>query len=89
MIVAVFGAAFIALALRLARSNELDRRPAHRLFAFSILYLFVLFAALFADNSGDRSSRTVSAYAAPASVGPVDAPLWVTRGSTRAKLEGR
>jgi protoheme IX farnesyltransferase len=71
--VAVFGATFVALALRLARSSELDRRPAHRLFAFSILYLFVLFAALFADNSSDRSSLTVSAHAAPASVGPVDA----------------
>ena len=43
---AVCGAAFVALALRLARSREADRRPAHRLFAFSILYLFVLFAAL-------------------------------------------
>jgi heme o synthase len=42
----VCGAAFVALALRLARSSEADRRPAHRLFAFSILYLFVLFAAL-------------------------------------------
>jgi len=86
--VAVFGATFVALALRLARSSALDRRPAHRLFAFSILYLFVLFAALFADNSGDRSSLTVSAYTAPASVGPVDARLSVTRGSTRAKPEG-
>jgi protoheme IX farnesyltransferase len=43
---AVCGAAFVALALRLARSSEADRRPAHRLFAFSILYLFVLFAAV-------------------------------------------
>src|SRR6516225_3251811 len=34
------GAAFIALALRLVASNEFDRRSAHRLFAFSILYLF-------------------------------------------------
>ena len=43
---AVCGATFITLALRLARSSAGDRRPAHRLFAFSILYLFVLFAAL-------------------------------------------
>jgi protoheme IX farnesyltransferase len=47
---AVCGATFIALALRLARSSEDDRRPAHRLFAFSILYLFVLFAALLAGK---------------------------------------
>jgi heme o synthase len=47
---AVFGATFIALALKLARSSTLDRQPAHRLFAFSILYLFVLFAALLTGN---------------------------------------
>jgi len=43
---AVCGAIFIALALTLVMSSEVDRRPARRLFAFSILYLFVLFAAL-------------------------------------------
>src|SRR5262252_8422958 len=53
---AVCGAAFIALALRLAGSNEVDRRPAHRLFAFSILYLFLLFAALGVGNGGGRWS---------------------------------
>jgi heme o synthase len=42
----ISGAMFVALALRLARSRGADRRPAHRLFAFSILYLTVLFAAL-------------------------------------------
>jgi protoheme IX farnesyltransferase len=47
---AVCGATFIALALRLFRSSEVDRRSAHRLFAFSILYLFVLFAALLAGK---------------------------------------
>jgi protoheme IX farnesyltransferase len=45
-IAAICGATFIALALRLTRSGTADRRPAHQLFAFSILYLFVLFAAL-------------------------------------------
>jgi len=47
---AVGGATFVALALGLIRSSEADRRPAHRLFAFSILYLFVLFAALLAGK---------------------------------------
>src|SRR5262245_65102540 len=47
---AVCGMAFIALALRLVMSSEGDRRAAHRLFVFSILYLFVLFAALLAGN---------------------------------------
>jgi heme o synthase len=47
---AVGGTTFIALALRLIRSSDADRRPAHHLFAFSILYLFVLFAALLAGK---------------------------------------
>ena len=47
---AVCGAIFVALALRLVRSNPADRAPAHRVFAFSILYLFVLFAALLAGK---------------------------------------
>jgi protoheme IX farnesyltransferase len=49
-IAAICGATFIALALRLTRSGAADRRPAHQLFAFSILYLFVLFAALLAGK---------------------------------------
>src|SRR5499427_2536300 len=80
---AVCGAAFIALALRLAGSNEVDRRPAHRLFAFSILYLFLLFAALCAGNGGGRWSLMVSARPTTATVVSVDALLCVTRGSTR------
>jgi heme o synthase len=44
----ICGAVFVALALRLFRTNETDRRAAHRLFAFSIFYLFALFAALLA-----------------------------------------
>ena len=42
----ICGVTFFALALRLARGGETDRRSAHRMFGFSILYLFVLFAAL-------------------------------------------
>ena len=45
----ICGAAMIALAVRLDRSLYPDTRPARRLFAFSILYLFVLFMALLAD----------------------------------------
>jgi protoheme IX farnesyltransferase len=84
----VCGATFIALAWRLVGSGATDRRPAQRLFAFSILYLFMLFATLLAGNSVDRWSFMVSAHAAPAVVGPVDAPLGVVHGSTRAKAEG-
>jgi protoheme IX farnesyltransferase len=88
VIAALCGATFVALALRLVRSSEADRRPAHRLFVFSILYLFVLFAALLAGNGGDRWSLMVSARAVPTDVGPVDAPLCISRGPTRPNLEG-
>ena len=54
---AVCGAIFIALACRLSRSRGTDRRAAHRLFVFSISYLFVLFAALLA---GQRRSMAAS-----------------------------
>ena len=43
------GATIILLAIQLYRSDVTEKRPAPRLFAFSILYLFVLFAALLAD----------------------------------------
>ena len=46
----VCGVTFFTLALKLVRSGEADRRSAHRLFGFSILYLFVLFAALLAGK---------------------------------------
>ena len=57
----ICGAIFLALALQLRRSQESDRQAAQRLFLFSISYLFVLFAALLANSTGDRSSSTVSA----------------------------
>jgi heme o synthase len=85
---AVCGATFVVLALQLARSSAAERRPAHRLFAFSILYLFVLFTALLAGNGGDRWPGTLSWRAAPAAVAPLDAALGATRGSTQAKAQG-
>jgi protoheme IX farnesyltransferase len=63
------GAMFLVLALRLRRTSEADRRPAHRLFAFSIVYLFTLFAALLADNAGNRWSPPLSVHAALTSAG--------------------
>ena len=49
-IAATCGALFILLAFQLNRSVGDDRRTAHRLFAFSIFYLFVLFSALLIDH---------------------------------------
>ena len=47
----VGGTILVGLAFQLRWSPETDRRASHRLFAFSISYLFVLFAALLADHS--------------------------------------
>jgi protoheme IX farnesyltransferase len=63
------GAILIAFALRLRQGKEPDRQTAHRLFAFSIVYLFALFAALLADNTGNRWSPPLSAHAALTSAG--------------------
>jgi protoheme IX farnesyltransferase len=49
---AICGAIFVGLAFQLSRSGEGDRRAAHRLFLFSITYLFVLFAALLVNHAG-------------------------------------
>jgi len=45
----VFGSAMTLLALRLRRNCIADQQAARRLFAFSILYLLVLFAMLLVD----------------------------------------
>ena len=62
------GAIFVALAFRLHRSKGTDRRAAQRLFAFSIFYLFVLFAALLADNLSNRGSSALLARAGSTSI---------------------
>jgi protoheme IX farnesyltransferase len=51
VVVAICGAPFLLLALQLNRSAATDRRAAHRLFAFSIAYLFLLIATLLVDHS--------------------------------------
>jgi heme o synthase len=58
----VSGAIFVALAAQLHRSLGINQYAAHRLFSFSILYLFLLFAALLASNI-NRSSVTLAARA--------------------------
>ena len=47
---ALLSATMIMLASNLRASGEADKRPARRLFGFSIAYLFVLFAALVIDS---------------------------------------
>jgi heme o synthase len=76
VIVASCGAIFLLLALQLHRSIGDDRRAAHRLFAFSISHLFLLFATLLVDHNGgsfapkrlsydDRASASSSAARQP------------------------
>lgn len=66
---AICGAIFTLLAFELNRSAGTDRRSAHRLFVFSIFYLFLLFAALLVDHSGSlapaRPSQDDRASASP------------------------
>jgi heme o synthase len=83
------GAIFVALAVQVRRSRGVDQHAAHRLFAFSILYLFMLFAALLASST-HRSPLTLSARAdalgpseAATSAGHLrttQAPSWATAG---------
>ena len=61
--VAICGALFLLLAFQLDRSIGPDRRPAHRLFVFSIAYLFVLFAALLVDRGGNSSPLMRASHA--------------------------
>jgi protoheme IX farnesyltransferase len=51
---AVCGGTLVLLARQLDRRRDADRGTAQRLFAFSIVYLFILFAALLASNRSDR-----------------------------------
>jgi protoheme IX farnesyltransferase len=56
---AICGAILIALAFRLHAGRGTDRRAAQRLFGFSIVHLFVLFAALLLSNIDTRWLSTI------------------------------
>jgi protoheme IX farnesyltransferase len=62
-IATICGALFFLLAGQLNRSIEADRRAPHRLFVFSISYLFMLFAALLIDHRGDSFSLIGASHA--------------------------
>jgi heme o synthase len=61
-VAAICGAIFLLLAGQLNRSTGADRRAAHRLFVFSIFYLFVLFAALLVDHGSGSFSLMRSSH---------------------------
>src|ERR1700722_5404978 len=71
----IAGAIFIALAVQLSRSGEADRRAAHRLFLFSITYLFVLFAAFLVNHAGGRWSGLFGPESARAAAGVIPVGL--------------
>src|SRR6202795_4910544 len=73
-IAAICGALFLLLALQLNKSMGADRRTAHRLFVFSIAYLFVLFAALLVEHGSGSFSPMRSSHDGR-TVGPVHAEL--------------
>jgi protoheme IX farnesyltransferase len=73
-IAAVGGAVFLLLAGRIERSAGVDRSAAHRLFVFSIFYLFALFAALLIDHGGGSLSTMRSSHGSR-TVGSVHAEL--------------
>jgi protoheme IX farnesyltransferase len=62
VIIAICGALFLLLAFQLSRSIGADRRTAHRLFVFSIFYLFVLFGALLIDHGSGSFSPMRSSH---------------------------
>jgi protoheme IX farnesyltransferase len=56
------GAVFVGLAWSLRECAQVDRHAAQRLFAFSIFYLFILFAALLGDSSNNEWPMKLLTY---------------------------
>jgi protoheme IX farnesyltransferase len=83
-IAAICGVLFLGLAFQLNRSGETDRRAAHRLFVFSISYLFVLFAAVSIDRSAPSSPSIHTSHDAR-----IDARSGVATQITRSSIDFR
>ncbi len=71
----VCGGIFVGAALQLHRSGKADKKAAHRVFAFSIAYLFLLFAALLIGSISNRGSSTPSWGAVAAGSQPAPAEV--------------
>jgi protoheme IX farnesyltransferase len=85
-IAAICGVLFLGLAFRLSRSDGADRRAARRLFVFSIVYLFALFAALMIDRSAGSSPSMQPSRGARIGAVSMQA-IKVTRNSIRVGTE--
>jgi protoheme IX farnesyltransferase len=87
IVAAVCVAILVALAVQLSRSHAAEQRSAHRLFAFSIVYLFVVIAAL--SSGSNRRSTTMFAHA-PARVTLAQAAsLPGNRGAVRSFVSAK
>lgn len=87
---AICGAILVVLAFQLSRSGDADRRAAHRLFVFSITYLFVLFAALLVNHGGSPWSSMLTPQGARAAAGSVRVDLLLaTARPVRDSIGGR
>jgi protoheme IX farnesyltransferase len=90
-VAAACGAIFVVLAAQVRRHRGINQHAAHRLFAFSILYLFLMFAALLASST-NRSATTFSAHdAATVETSQATSPasqLLTTRGPFRVSAGG-
>jgi protoheme IX farnesyltransferase len=74
-VVVACGTILVGLTLQLRLSRTTDGRLAQRVFAFSIVYLFALFAALLIGSSIDREAQMFSSSGAWANCGSIKAPL--------------
>jgi heme o synthase len=85
---AVCGAILLVLAFQLSRSGDADRRAAHRLFVFSITYLFVMFAALLVDHRGSPWSSMLAPQSAHGTAGFAHFELLSAAGQADRNLIG-
>jgi heme o synthase len=90
-IAATCGATFVVLAAQVRRHRGINQPAAHRLFAFSILYLFLLFAALLASSTNRSTMMLAARTAATVETSQATFPanqLQTTRGSFRVSAGG-
>jgi protoheme IX farnesyltransferase len=90
-VAAACGAILVALAAQLRRSRGINQHAARRLFAFSILYLFLLFAALLAGSTNRSITALHARAAASVETSQVTFPasqLQTTRGPFRIGAGG-
>jgi protoheme IX farnesyltransferase len=85
----ICGTILIALTLQLRQSGATDRRAAQRVFAFSIVYLFLIFAALLAGSGINQETHMRSgsgAWAANCGLVQTKLPPRLSRAACASSL---